>query len=342
MLDDELYMRRCFELAQSGLGKTAINPLVGSVIVYEGVVLGEGYHEQYGGPHAEVNAINSVANPNLLTFSTLYVNLEPCAHFGKTPPCCDLIIQKGLRRVVIAMQDPFPLVDGEGIRKMREAGIEVLVGVLEEEARCLNRRFIKYHSSKYPYVILKWMQSVDGYIGSEVERIGLSNEDSLRLSHTWRREEAAILIGPNTAITDNPSLTTRHVKGRNPLRILLDRHLRVPQNRLIFHDGLPLWVMNVMEEKQEGAIRYLQLSEANFLDEMLQRLHQEGVSSVLVEGGSGIHQAFIEGNYWDELRIGISPIQLGQGVKAPAWPSASFQQQEYGTDLWNQVIRFEA
>lgn len=308
--------------------------MVGCVIVHQDTIIGEGYHEKFGGAHAEVNAINQVKNPELLPESTVYVSLEPCAHFGKTPPCCDLLIARGIKEVVIAMADPFPKVNGEGIRRLQAAGCRVQVGVLEDEAHELNRRFLCYHEKKRPFIVLKWMQSADGFIGRNSERIHLSNTFSSRLVHQWRSEEAAILIGPDTAINDNPSLTTRLVPGNNPVRILLDRHLRVPVNLQLFQDEHPLWIINTQKEGNEGKLRYIKMEEKDFLKKTMDRIHAEGIASVLVEGGAGIHRAFFEANLWDEARIGISPTELKHGVTAPDWPGVSTETREISGDNW--------
>ncbi|MHB1277582.1 MAG: bifunctional diaminohydroxyphosphoribosylaminopyrimidine deaminase/5-amino-6-(5-phosphoribosylamino)uracil reductase RibD, partial [Bacteroidia bacterium] len=313
---------------------TGTNPLVGCVIVHNDTIIGEGYHEVYGGPHAEVNAIHAVKNPELLKESTVYVNLEPCAHFGKTPPCCDLLIARGIKEVVIAMADPFPKVNGEGIRRLQAAGCRVQVGLLEDEARELNKRFLCYHEKKRPFIILKWMQSADGFIGRKNERLQLSNAFSSRKVHQWRSEEAAILIGPDTAINDNPTLTTRLAPGKNPVRILLDRFLRVPDDLILFRDEYPLWILNTRKEGVEGKRHYLKVAGARFLENGLTRLYEEGIASVLVEGGAEIHRAFIGANLWDEARIGVSPIELHEGVPAPEWPGVSMKTTEIQDDTW--------
>jgi len=331
---DEAYMRRCLELAARGLGYTATNPLVGCVIVVDEQIVGEGYHEKFGEAHAEVNAFAQVDPSIDLSTATVYVSLEPCAHFGKTPPCCDLIIQKHVKRVVIAMKDPFPKVDGEGIKRMKEVDIEVEVGLLEDEARALNKRFLTFHLSQRPYVILKWMQSADGYIGKRGEQVSISNALSSKLVHRWRAEEQGILIGPETAINDNPSLTTRKYPGKNPVRILVDRNLRVPQTRNLFMDDKPLWVFNTLKEGIEGKVRYHQLAEENFIESALKKLHELGIGSVLVEGGASIHNAFIDARIWDEIRLGIGPNELNEGVLAPQWPGVTQLSEKVGDDEW--------
>ena len=334
MSEHEGYMRRCLELAGKGLGYTRTNPLVGCVVVYDGKIIGEGYHREYGGPHAEVNAIHSVADPALLPASTVYVNLEPCAHYGKTPPCADLLVSRQVKKVVIGMKDPFPKVDGAGVRRLREAGIDVELGLLEPECRELNRRFLCYHEKKRPYIVLKWMQSANGFIGKLGEKELLSNAFSLRRVHRWRTEEQAILIGPDTANNDNPSLNARYYPGNNPQRVLLDRNLRASGELTMFNDGNPLWIFNTRKEGQEGNIRYLQCPEEQFLREALNRLNEEGIASLMVEGGARIHEAFMEAGLWDECRIGVAQKALDTGVAAPPWPRGIMPDSDLEGDCW--------
>lgn len=238
MTNDELYMQRCLQLAQLAAGHTAPNPMVGAVLVHDGVIIGEGYHKQYGGPHAEVNCINSVAeeHKHLIPSSFIYVSLEPCAHYGKTPPCADLIIRNKIPKVVVGCRDPFKQVDGKGIEKLVNAGIDVTVGVLEKECRQVNRRFFTFHTQHRPYVLLKWAQTGDGKIASySEERLLISNDISNKLVHKWRSEEAAILVGTNTALMDNPSLTNRLWSGKSPIRLVIDMDLRLPKHLQLFN-----------------------------------------------------------------------------------------------------------
>ncbi len=327
-------MRRCLELAARGLGNTQSNPMVGCVIVLNDAIIGEGYHEKYGEAHAEVNAFAQLDPALDISQATVYVSLEPCAHFGKTPPCCDLIIQKQVKRAVIAMKDPFPKVDGEGIKRMQTAGIEVEVGLLEEEARALNKRFLTYHLKKRPYIILKWMQSSDGIIGRKGVQVPISNQLSSKLVHRWRAEEQAILIGPETAINDNPSLTTRKYPGKNPIRILLDRNLRVPTSLKLFTDEEALWVFNASKAGTEGKIQYFQIAEEDFISSSLKKLHELGICSVLVEGGTSIHNAFLDAGLWDQVRLGVAEMELKEGVTAPNWPGVTQLSEKVGTDEW--------
>jgi diaminohydroxyphosphoribosylaminopyrimidine deaminase/5-amino-6-(5-phosphoribosylamino)uracil reductase len=319
---DSVFMRRALELAARGAGHVAPNPMVGCVIVHEGRIIGEGFHERYGGPHAEVNAIASVEDPALLQESTLYVTLEPCAHFGKTPPCSNLIIEKRIPRVVIGNLDPFPAVNGRGIEQLRQADIRVETNVLNDECRFMNRRFFTFHEKQRPYVILKWAQSSDGFM--DIERttetqgsIMISHPDTQVLVHRWRAEEAAILIGKNTLYNDNPSLTVRRVEGPNPLRILLSSE---PIDLSSFHlskEEAPTWVLTNSSEKTVGTIRYLACGNVHDLGAVLDRLWNEKVLSVLVEGGAQVLHSFIESGLWDESRIITGDKQLDQGLRAP-------------------------
>ena len=319
---DSQFMKRALELAARGAGHVAPNPMVGCVIVHEGRIIGEGYHQRYGGPHAEVNAIASVEDPARLQESTLYVTLEPCAHFGKTPPCSNLIIEKRIPRVVIGNLDPFPAVNGRGIEQLRNAGIHVETDVLVNECRFMNRRFFTFHEKQRPYVILKWAQSSDGFI--DIERTTgekgsfmISHPDTQVAVHRWRSEEAAILIGKNTLYNDNPSLTVRRVEGTNPLRLLLSSEPIDLSNFHLSKEEAPTWVLNNYSEKTEGAIRYLACGNVHDLKAMMRRLFDEKVLSILVEGGAQVLHSFIECGLWDEARIITGDTQLGQGLRAP-------------------------
>lgn len=317
---DEEYMSRCLQLAKMGAGHVAPNPMVGAVLVYENKIIGEGYHQKYGEAHAEVNCIASVSENNkaLIEKSTMYVSLEPCSHFGKTPPCADLIIRNKIKKVVIGVQDIYREVAGSGIKKLKEAGLEVVAGVSEKECRDLNQRFFTFHQKQRPYIILKWAQSANGKIGSENgERILISNEYTNRLVHKWRSEEAAILIGTNTAMSDNPSLTTRLWKGKNPLRIVIDKELKLSSKLKIFSKAtLPAGQAGSMSGRQVNTIifnsskksiqenmQFIPLENDNFLEEMLGALYELNVQSVLVEGGAKTLQSFIDSGLWDEARV---------------------------------------
>lgn len=292
-------MRRCLQLARCGEAGAPPNPMVGAVIVCDSRIIGEGYHRRCGGPHAEVNAINSVKEKDLLSRSTIYVSLEPCAHYGKTPPCADLIIETGIRRVVIGCTDPFAKVNGLGIKKLQEAGCEVQVGVLEQECRELNRRFFTFHEKHRPWIILKWAQSNDGFIGKD-ERVILSNALTQILVHRLRARSGAILVGTNTALMDNPTLTTRLWPGPNPLRLTIDRNGILP---LTLH----------LKDNSTPTVIYSHES----IEEILADLYARGIQSLLVEGGAKLLQSFIDKGLWDEARIETAPLCLGQGTKAP-------------------------
>jgi diaminohydroxyphosphoribosylaminopyrimidine deaminase/5-amino-6-(5-phosphoribosylamino)uracil reductase len=299
-------MSRCLQLAKMGAGNVAPNPMVGAVLVYEDKIIGEGYHQKYGDAHAEVNCINSVSEENkpFIEKSTIYVSLEPCSHYGKTPPCADLIIRNNIKKVIIGIQDINKEVAGSGIKKLQDASIEVTTGILENECRDLNKRFFTFHQKQRPHIILKWAQTVNGKIGSKnSERILISNEYTNRLVHKWRSEEAAILIGTNTAITDNPSLTTRLWKGRNPIRIVIDNHLKMPAEMNVFSKQTNTIVFNSIKDSIKENVQFIQLHNKNFIEEMLHALYELNIQSVLVEGGAKTLQSFIDEGLWDEARV---------------------------------------
>ena len=305
-MEDEKYMQRCIQLARNGLCRTAPNPMVGAVIVHNGQIIGEGYHVRCGQAHAEVNAIRSVKNPALLKEATIYVSLEPCAHYGKTPPCADLIVEKQIPRIVIGCRDPFAKVAGRGIQKLRDAGREVIVGVLEEECRDLIRRFITFHTRQRPYITLKWAESADGFIDrkrTSGNPVILSTPLTAMLVHKKRAEHAAILVGTDTALLDNPGLNVRHWYGPSPVRITIDRHHRLPQDLHLFDGSQPTLV-------------YTQES----LPEIMKDLYDRQLQSLLVEGGSRLLQSFINAGLWDEIVVEEAPLTLGDGVKAPILP----------------------
>ena len=323
------YMARCLKLAAHGRGNVSPNPMVGAVIVCDGRIIGEGYHRCFGEAHAEVNAISSVKDESLLRQSTLYVNLEPCSHYGKTPPCAELIIRKGIPRVVIACMDPYHEVAGRGIRMMREAGVEVVVGVLENEAAGLNRFFMTAHKKCRPYIILKCAQSKDGFIDhvrndmSEKPAI-LSTTITRMMVHKLRSEVQAIMVGTNTAILDNPSLTVRHWRGKSPVRVLVDRSLRVPVEHKLFDGTQHTFVFTeqihgdiTIELSDKVNIEYLESdSFIHFLINITKSLFDKNIHSLLVEGGSQLHQSFIREGLWDEIIVETSPVNLTNGVKS--------------------------
>ncbi len=310
-------MARALSLARLGLGNVSPNPMVGCVIVHDNKVIGEGYHQKYGEAHAEVHAVANVKNEALLPESTVYVTLEPCSHFGKTPPCSDMLIEKNVKKVVIAVKDTFSKVRGRGIQKLRDAGVAVEVGLLKEEAVELNKRFFTFHEQKRPYVTLKWAQTSDGFIAREnFDSKWISNAYSRQLVHKWRTEEDAILIGKNTGIYDHPSLTTREWQGKNPKRILLDKNLDVSNTTPLFNEEAETLIFNQKKEAQEGTNEWVQSTDLQ-PKTILQSLYQKGVQSVIIEGGTRVLNSFITENCWDEARVFHSPQMFGSGIAAP-------------------------
>ncbi|MEX2596256.1 MAG: bifunctional diaminohydroxyphosphoribosylaminopyrimidine deaminase/5-amino-6-(5-phosphoribosylamino)uracil reductase RibD [Salibacteraceae bacterium] len=341
MNTDEQYMQRCFELAVLGSGHVAPNPMVGSVIVLRGKIIGEGYHKAYGKAHAEVNAINSVKDKSQLSEATLYVNLEPCSHQGKTPPCADLIIQHQLKRVVICNSDPFEKVNGKGIERLKAAGIDVKTNVLEMHGRWLNRRFFTFHNKQRPYIILKFAQTNDGFMDanrdydSDEMPLKITRTEADRLSHKWRSEEAAILVGINTVLLDNPSLTTRKWAGKNPLRLIIDPDLQITADRKITNDENHTWIFNALKNDYcENNLCYIQINDpADFQNEILAYLHQKGIQSVIVEGGATTIRRFIESSLWDEARIFTGTMRIGAGVHSPEITGKRIVHEHIGEDL---------
>jgi diaminohydroxyphosphoribosylaminopyrimidine deaminase/5-amino-6-(5-phosphoribosylamino)uracil reductase len=313
-----LFMRRAIELAEGGKGKVRPNPLVGCVIVHQGKIIGEGYHAQYGGPHAEVNAIAAVTNQKLLADATAYVSLEPCSHWGKTPPCANLLIEKGIKSVVVATLDPNPLVAGKGVKLLEEAGISVQVGLLEHEARWQNRRFFCQIEQQRPYIILKWAQTADGFVAREnFDSKWISGAQSRQLVHQWRAEEQAILVGKATALHDNPRLDVRDWVGSNPLRIVLDSNLELPANLHLFDQQTPTLCYNTLKSEVLPQLEWVKLPKGMALKEVLADLQRQKIQSVLVEGGSQVLQQFIAADLWDEARVFTAPIHFERGIAAP-------------------------
>ena len=330
---DELYMMRCLQLAAMAEGQTSPNPMVGAVVVHDGKIIGEGYHHRAGEPHAEPNAIASVKDESLLKEATMYVSLEPCSHWGKTPPCADLIVRKGLKKVVIATLDPNPKVAGRGVKIHQEAGIEVTVGVMEEEARWLNRRFMTVQEKRRPYVILKWAETADGIIDVCREEKGsgpikISNSVTKTLNHQVRVEEDAIMVATQTALLDDPHLTVTKWSGKNPVRVLLDRTLRVPADYRIF-DGEARTIVftEVRDVKREmrDNVEYVVVDfDDKIVETILNELVKRNILSIIIEGGAKWLQTVIDSGLWDEARIerGLHSVNLGvnvdaEGVKAP-------------------------
>jgi len=315
-------MHRCLQLAKLGAGLVAPNPMVGAVLVYQDRIIGEGYHELYGQAHAEVNCINSVneADKKLISESTLYVSLEPCAHHGKTPPCADLIIKHNIPHVVVACSDSYKEVDGKGIQKLQQAGINVMVGIVENEALDLNSRFFTFHTKLRPYIILKWAQSNNGKIANEdFSVVKISHDITNKLVHKWRSEEAAILVGTNTALKDNPSLTNRLWQGNNPVRLVIDRELKLPPSLQLFDGTVKTILFNELKNEAKGNLIFHKLDASkNLLPALLTALHQLGIQSVFVEGGATLLQSFIDQNYWDEARVITSEaLSINKGIAAP-------------------------
>lgn len=324
---DQHYMRRCLNLARLGIQGAAPNPMVGSIIVHNNKIIGEGYHQKCGEAHAEVNAINSVKDQNLLKYSTLYVNLEPCAHYGKTPPCSLLIVRNNIKRVVVGCIDPFAKVAGKGIQIMKDAGVEVTVGVLEQESLDLNKRFITFHDKKRPYIILKWAESADGFIDSDKDAPAwLTNEASRVLVHKMRAEEAAIMVGTKTTVKDNPSLTTRAWNGKNPVRITLDRNLRIPTTHHLLDDQVPTIIFTSLEKASHHNIEYVTIDfDDNILEQCMNYLYQKQLTSLIVEGGKMLLDTFIKKELWDEAWQFIGTDDLVSGVEAPKLASILYK-----------------
>ncbi len=307
----EKYISRCIELAKNGLGTTYPNPLVGSIIVYDGKIIGEGWHKKAGEPHAEVNAINSVKDQSLLSKSTIYVSLEPCSHFGKTPPCSDLIIRHKIPNVVIGTIDPFAKVAGNGIKKLIEAGANVTIGILEEECNLLNKRFFTFHNKKRPYIILKWAETQDGFIAPKTKEnrspVWITNKYSRQLVHKWRTEEQGILAGTQTIIDDNPNLTARDWKGNQPVRIVLDKNKRISKESAIFDSSAHTLLIT------ENEINFSK----DVANQICNFLFENEIQSVIIEGGSRTLQTFIDSQLWDEARVFKGLTIFYEGTKAP-------------------------
>jgi len=328
MTTDEQYMFRCLELAKKGAGSVAPNPMVGALLVHQGRIIGEGCHQAYGGPHAEVNCLASVAaaDKHFIPLSTLYVSLEPCSHQGKTPPCTDMIIRERIPEVIIGCRDPFPLVNGSGIDKLLRSGISVKQAVLEAEAINLNKRFFTFHQKHRPYIILKWAQSADGKIsGPGKKRIQISNNITNKLVHQWRSAEAAIMVGTATALLDDPALTNRIAGGKQPVRLVIDRNLRLPGTLQIFNEAASTIIFNTILEEHRGNIYYCKLeNEKDLLPGILKKLYSLQIQSVLVEGGKALLESFLQSGNWDEVRRIISlEKNLPEGYPAPALPEMS-------------------
>jgi diaminohydroxyphosphoribosylaminopyrimidine deaminase/5-amino-6-(5-phosphoribosylamino)uracil reductase len=338
-MNPSIYMQKAIELAKLGCKFVAPNPMVGCVIVKNNEIIAEGYHKKFGEAHAEVNAINSLVPGFDFSDCTLVVNLEPCSHYGKTPPCSDLIIEKKFKKVIISNTDPNPLVSGKGIEKLKKAGIEVETGVLEKEGHELNKRFFTFHKYKRPYIILKWAQTNDGFISKDPapknkSENWISCEESKKLSHEWRAEEQAIMIGTTTASSDDPELTVRFAKGKNPLRIVLDKDLKLNPRLNIFNDASQTLVFTSLPKAGHKNITYCQIDFSNnVLKQILTELRKLNINSVMVEGGTTLLQNFMSENLWDEARIIVNPTKnFGKGIKAPELDRSDALHERSGTD----------
>lgn len=333
MVYDIKYMKRCIELASKDLGNTYPNPLVGCVIVHEDKIIGEGSHNTYGNHHAEVNAVNSVDDKDLLKDATLYVNLEPCNHFGKTPPCSDMIIKNQIKNVIIGSRDPNRMVKGGGIERLESNGCNVKYGVLEDECNHLNRRFFTYHKLKRPYIILKWAESNDSFISpfkKNREVFKISGNESLKLSHKWRKEENSILVGVQTIIDDNPMLTTRLVKGKNPIRLVLDPNGRIPINSNIFSKDSKTIILS--KNHNFGIKDNIQIINFEKIEFIINSLYEMKIQSVIIEGGTKTIKSFLDNDLWDSIRVFRSTQNIGSGIKSPNIEFTNFKQTMIGND----------
>jgi diaminohydroxyphosphoribosylaminopyrimidine deaminase/5-amino-6-(5-phosphoribosylamino)uracil reductase len=319
------FIRRCLDLAQKGKGNVSPNPMVGAVLVYDNKIIGEGYHQQFGAAHAEVNCLNSVLEKELIPLSTLYLSLEPCSHFGKTPPCANLILENKIKKVVVATTDFSSKVNGKGISLLRENGVEVIEGVLKNEAIELNKRFFYSQENKQPFVILKWAQSQDGFISKQNEQKQISCAMTDTIVHQWRYEEDAIWVGFNTANIDNPQLNVRHVNGKNPVRVVFDKNLALPTHLNLFNQKQTTYIYNCFNSDINDENHFIKIDAENYLTQILNHLYEQNISSVIIEGGTKLLQQIIDLNLWNEMRIIHSPIEIKEGVKAPSIKNALLQ-----------------
>ena len=337
-MEHEIFMQRCVDLAYLGQGNVSPNPMVGCVIVKNGLIIGEGYHSEYGGKHAEIKAIESVIDQKEIENSTVYISLEPCVHHGKTPPCVHELINRKIKTAVIGSRDSNPIVGGKGIESLKRVGIEVIENILEEECRKLNKRFFTFHEKRRPYVILKWAQTSDGYLDKnrEVGEKGvnwISSPESKVLVHKWRSEEQSILVGRNTILNDNPSLTVREISGKNPTRIVIDSQLQLSKDVNIFSKDAPTLVFNRLKNDKTDGVEWIKISETS-TKHILDELFKRNIQSVLVEGGSRTLQYFIIDNVWDEARVIVGDVKFGDGIKAPVMnkvPSRAHQFSNHDT-----------
>ena len=340
-MNNELkYISRCLQLAELGAGYVAPNPMVGAVLVCDDKIIGEGYHRHYGEAHAEPNAINSVKDKDLLKQSTLYVNLEPCSHYGKTPPCADLIVSSGIPRVVIGTLDPNPKVAGRGVEILRKAGVEVVVGVLEAECRELNKRFFIFQEQKRPYVLLKWAQTKDGFMDRVRTTVTepplqISNNITRQLTHKMRSENQSILVGANTVLLDNPSLTVRNWSGKSPVRIGIDRQRRIPDDFNLLDGSISTIIFTEKDEVNKLHVEFVKIDfSTNSVKNILSEIYKRNIHSVLVEGGPTILNSFIESGLWDEANIEIAPLRIAEGMAAPVLQIQPISHQTFNGHDW--------
>jgi diaminohydroxyphosphoribosylaminopyrimidine deaminase/5-amino-6-(5-phosphoribosylamino)uracil reductase len=338
MNNHEHYIARCIELAKNGFGTTYPNPMVGSVIVYKDKIIGEGWHKKSGEPHAEVNAIRSVKDKSLLEKATIYVSLEPCSHYGKTPPCCDLIIENKIPNVVIGTVDSNIKVAGSGIKRLREAGANVVVGILEKECHELNQRFFTFHEKKRPYIILKWAETQDGFIApfekTEKKPMWITTSYSRQLVHKWRTEEQGILVGTQTVIDDNPQLNARDWHGNNPIRVVIDQNNRILKTAQVFDNQIKtiFFTKNKKSVSTENTIFEVVDFLQNIAQQIVERLYQHQIQSIIIEGGAQTLQTFINANLWDEARVFIGNNKFSNGTKAPIINTTPSKKEKIGTD----------
>ena len=336
MSTDIQFMQRAFELAALGKGRVSPNPMVGCVIVHHGIIIGEGWHQQYGGPHAEVNAVVSVKDQSILAEATVYVTLEPCSHFGKTPPCANLLVKHHVKKVIVASADPNPLVAGKGIKILQDAGIETETGLLAEQGEELNKRFFTFFIKKRPYVILKWAETADGFVAREnFDSKWISSALSRKLVHKWRAEEDAILVGTHTAEYDNPSLNVRDWTGKNPVRIVLDRNRILPDTLHLFNQTHKTICYNAIETKSEKQNEFVQLDfNENIWESIFADLYQRNISSVIIEGGSKVLQSLIDHGLWDEVRqFKSKTVSFEKGIPAPHFKGKLVSQADSDRDM---------
>jgi diaminohydroxyphosphoribosylaminopyrimidine deaminase/5-amino-6-(5-phosphoribosylamino)uracil reductase len=341
MANHEIYMQRCIELARLGAGKVSPNPMVGAVIVFQDKIIGEGYHQQYGKAHAEVNAINDVLDQfgseatELLKQAAIYVSLEPCAHYGKTPPCADLIIKYQIPEVFVGCRDPFTQVNGKGIEKLEQAGIKVTANILEQECLDLNKRFFTRVQKQRPYIILKWAQTANGYFApADGSQYWITGKEAKKMVHQWRTEEDAILVGKKTALIDNPQLNARYWPGKSPKRIVIDRNLELPAHLHLFDKSVKTLVFNAVKTDFEDNIKYIALEDFDrFVPQyIIFQLYLQDIQSVIIEGGAHTLNSFIEAGLWDEARIFTGRSLLPDGIKAPVCFGRQTQPQAVGED----------